>query len=158
MNSQKKILTQSSLADFLLKSKQPLVFTNGCFDILHRGHTTYLEQARNLGAALMVGLNSDESVRKQGKSPERPLNTLEDRMAVMASLECVDAVISFDDETPAALIEQVRPQILVKGGDWPVDEIVGADVVTADGGSVHSIAFEYDRSTTSLVEKIRTSL
>jgi len=158
LNSQKKILTQSSLADFLLKSKQPLVFTNGCFDILHRGHTTYLEQARNLGAALMVGLNSDESVRKQGKSPERPLNTLEDRMAVMASLECVDAVISFDDETPAALIEQVRPQILVKGGDWPVDEIVGADVVTADGGSVHSIAFEYDRSTTSLVEKIRTSL
>ena len=124
---------------------------------MHRGHTTYLEQARNLGAALIVALNTDESVRRQDKGPDRPLNNLEDRMAVMASLQCVDAVISFDDDTPAAIIETVRPDVLVKGGDWPVDEIVGADFVQSIGGTVHSIAFEFDRSTTSLVNRIRES-
>lgn len=155
MHSADKILNLQSLSACLASIPRPLVFTNGCFDILHRGHTTYLEQARNLGAALIVGLNSDESVRRQGKGVNRPLNPLEDRMAVLASLECVDAVASFDTDTPAALIELVRPDILVKGGDWPVDKIVGADFVNSYGGEVHSIVFKVDRSTTSLIERIR---
>lgn len=135
---------------------RPLVFTNGCFDILHRGHTTYLEQARNLGAALVVGVNSDESVKRQNKGPDRPLNPLQDRMSVLASLACVDLVVSFDEDTPANLIEQIEPDVLVKGGDWAIEKIVGADFVQARGGQVHSIAFEFDRSTTSLVERIRS--
>ena len=135
---------------------QPLVFTNGCFDILHRGHVSYLEEARNLGAALVVGVNSDESVRQQNKGTDRPFNTLADRMAVLASLACVDAVVSFAQATPYQLIELVNPQHLVKGGDWAVEAIVGADLVAANGGQVHSLAFKFDRSTTMLVKKIRS--
>lgn len=157
MQSAEKVLQPHNLASFLTTLPRPLVFTNGCFDILHRGHTTYLEQSRNLGASLVVGLNSDASVRRQGKGSNRPLNSLDDRMAVLASLECVDAVVSFESDTPAELIELVRPDILVKGGDWTVDTIVGADFVASYGGEVHSIAFQYDRSTSSLVERIRNS-
>lgn len=134
---------------------RPLVFTNGCFDILHRGHTSYLEQARNLGAALIVAVNSDDSVRRQNKGPDRPLNELEDRMSVLASLQCVDAVISFGQDTPLELITLIKPDHLVKGGDWLPDDIVGADVVRQYGGEVHSLAFQYARSTTKLVNKIR---
>lgn len=134
---------------------RPLVFTNGVFDLLHRGHATYLARARAMGAALVVALNSDASARRLGKGAERPLNPLEDRMALVAALEPVDAVTWFEEDTPAALIEAVRPDVLVKGGDWPAEKIVGAVAVLARGGRVASIPFEHQRSTTALVEKIR---
>ena len=136
---------------------RPLVFTNGVFDLLHRGHATYLAQARDLGAALLVALNGDASARRLGKGEDRPINALEDRMALVAALESVDAVTWFDDDTPLALIEACRPEVLVKGGDWPADRIVGAAGVLARGGRVQSIAFEHQRSTTSLVQRIRES-
>jgi D-glycero-beta-D-manno-heptose 1-phosphate adenylyltransferase len=134
---------------------RPLVFTNGVFDILHRGHVTYLAQARALGAALLVALNSDASARRLGKGADRPVNPLEDRLAVMAALECVDGVTWFDDDTPLALIRACKPDVLVKGGDWPVERIVGGPEVVAAGGRVVSIPFEHDRSTTGLLQKIR---
>lgn len=134
---------------------RPLVFTNGVFDILHRGHATYLARARDLGASLLVALNGDASARALGKGADRPLNTLADRMALVAALACVDAVTWFDEATPAALISLIRPDVLVKGGDWPVDRIVGADEVLARGGRVVSIPFEHQRSTTALLERIR---
>jgi rfaE bifunctional protein nucleotidyltransferase chain/domain len=133
---------------------RPLVFTNGCFDILHRGHVTYLAQARALGAVLVVGVNSDESVRRQNKAPDRPVNPLADRMAVLAALESVSLVVPFDEDTPLRLILELRPDVLVKGGDWPVDSIVGAQEVKGWGGQVHSIPFAYQRSTTALIKKI----
>jgi D-glycero-beta-D-manno-heptose 1-phosphate adenylyltransferase len=134
---------------------RPLVFTNGCFDILHRGHVTYLAQARALGASLIVAANSDASVRRLGKGDDRPVNSLDDRMAVLASLESVSLVTWFDEDTPLARILECRPDILVKGGDWPVDKIVGATEVLGWGGTVHSIPFIHQRSTTTLLEKIR---
>jgi len=134
---------------------RPLVFTNGCFDILHRGHVTYLEQARNIGASLIVAANTDASVKRLGKGEDRPVNSLEDRMAVLASLHCVDAVISFDEDTPLNVIKLTQPDHLVKGGDWKISEIVGGDFVVENGGEVHSIDFEFERSTTSLISKIR---
>ncbi|MFO1318420.1 MAG: D-glycero-beta-D-manno-heptose 1-phosphate adenylyltransferase [Burkholderiales bacterium] len=135
--------------------RHPVVFTNGVFDILHRGHVTYLAEARALGASLVVGLNDDASVRRLGKGDDRPLNTLEDRMAVIAALACVDLVTSFSADTPLDLILAVRPDVLVKGGDWSVDRIVGASDVLAWGGTVHSIAFQHERSTTALLRRIR---
>ena len=136
--------------------QRPLVFTNGCFDILHRGHVTYLAQARALGAALVVGVNSDASVARQGKGPDRPINPLEDRLAVLASLAVIDLVVGFEQDTPEDLIHRVQPDILVKGGDWAIKDIVGGDFVASRGGEVYSIAFEYERSTTELLRKIRT--
>ena len=134
---------------------RPLVFTNGVFDILHRGHVTYLARARALGASLVVALNSDASARRLGKGDDRPINTLADRMAVIAALEAVALVTWFDEDTPLARILECRPEHLVKGGDWPADKIVGAKEVRSWGGKVHSIAFEHDRSTTKLLSKIR---
>jgi D-glycero-beta-D-manno-heptose 1-phosphate adenylyltransferase len=134
---------------------RPLVFTNGVFDLLHRGHVTYLARARALGAGLLVALNSDRSVKRLEKGADRPLNRLADRLAVLAALECVDAVTWFDDDTPEALITACRPQVLVKGGDWPVERIVGGGGVLARGGQVVSIPFEHERSTTDLLERIR---
>lgn len=134
---------------------RPLVFTNGVFDLLHRGHVTYLARARRLGAALLVALNSDASARRLGKPGERPLNPLEDRLAVVAALQAVDAVTWFEQDTPEALIAACRPEVLAKGGDWPVERIVGAGGVLARGGRVVSIPFEHERSTTALMEKIR---
>ena len=159
LNSTNKIITSD---DKQLKSKldqlnKPLVFTNGCFDILHRGHISYLESARNLGASLVVGVNSDQSVKRQNKGSDRPINSQTDRQALLAALACVDAVIVFDEDTPLRLIEIITPNILVKGGDWKIANIVGAEYVRAKGGSVHSIEFEYDRSTTKLLDKIRAN-
>ena len=125
------------------------------FDILHRGHVTYLARARALGAALLVALNADASVRRLGKPGERPVNALADRLAVVAALEPVSAATWFDEDTPEALIAAVRPEVLVKGGDWPVERIVGAAGVLARGGRVLSIPFEHERSTTALLERIR---
>ena len=131
------------------------MFTNGVFDLLHRGHVTYLAQARALGAALLVALNGDASARRLGKGADRPFNGLEERMALIAALEAVDAVTWFEDDTPAALIETLRPEVLVKGGDWPAEKIVGAVQTLARGGRVVSIPFEHQRSSTALLEKIR---
>lgn len=131
------------------------MFTNGVFDLLHRGHVTYLAQARALGAALIVALNGDASARRLGKGDGRPINTLEDRMALIAALEAVDAVTWFDEDTPAALIETLRPDVLVKGGDWPAEKIAGAVQTLARGGRVVSIPFEHQRSSTALLEKIK---
>lgn len=156
MDFNKKILDTTDLKQAVSKLPRPLVFTNGCFDILHRGHVTYLQEARNLGAALIVGVNSDASVKRQNKGDDRPINSLEDRMALLASLQSVDAVVSFDDDTPLELIKQVMPDHLVKGGDWEIKDIVGAKEVQAEGGEVHSIDFRFQRSTTALLNKIRS--
>jgi D-glycero-beta-D-manno-heptose 1-phosphate adenylyltransferase len=137
---------------------RPLVFTNGVFDILHRGHVTYLSQARSLGASLVVALNSDVSARRLGKGADRPLNSLADRMAVVAALGMVSAVTWFEEDTPEALIAACRPDVLAKGGDWPVERIAGAQGVLARGGRVVSIPFEHERSTTALVQRIRGSI
>lgn len=147
---------RSTLRSAIEALKKPVVFTNGCFDILHRGHVTYLAQAAELGGSLVVGVNSDDSVRRLDKSSDRPFNSLEDRMAVLAALESVDLVVPFDEDTPAELIELVRPDHLVKGGDWAEKDIVGAEAVKSRGGQVHSIPFKYDRSTTDLIRRIRS--
>jgi len=133
----------------------PIVFTNGVFDLLHRGHVTYLAQARSEGAALIVALNDDDSVRRLGKGDDRPINTLADRMAVIAALESVSLVTWFSEDTPLTLIQRISPDVLVKGGDWAPDQIVGADWVKERGGRVRSIAFEHERSTTRMLDKIR---
>lgn len=152
---ERKLCTPGELAARAAALDRPLVFTNGVFDILHRGHVTYLAEARALGAALIVALNSDASVRRLGKGEDRPVNALEDRMAVVAALECADLVSWFEEDTPLTAILASRPEILVKGGDWSVDRIVGAREVQAWGGRVHSIAFRHERSTTALLSRIR---
>jgi rfaE bifunctional protein nucleotidyltransferase chain/domain len=144
--------------DWLAKLARPLVFTNGVFDILHRGHVTYLDRARALGASLLVALNDDASAQRLGKGPGRPLNPLADRLAVVAALAAVSAVTWFDEDTPEYLIAACRPEVLVKGGDWPVERIAGAAGVLARGGRVLSIPFEHDRSTTALVQRIRGNI
>jgi rfaE bifunctional protein nucleotidyltransferase chain/domain len=132
-----------------------LVFTNGCFDVLHPGHVDLLTRARALGDALILGLNSDESVKMLGKGEDRPLNPQEDRAFVLAALACVDYIVVFHESTPLELIKACRPQVLVKGGDWPVDQIVGADVVEKAGGQVHSLPLLEGYSTTAFLEKVR---
>ncbi len=132
-----------------------IVFTNGCFDILHRGHVEYLQEAAALGDRLVVGVNSDASVQRQGKGPDRPISDEQSRAKVLAALRLVDAVIIFDDDTPLALIKAIVPDVLVKGGDWTVDRIVGADVVMAAGGEARSLKLVEGFSTTSMVERIR---
>ncbi|HSH08494.1 MAG TPA: adenylyltransferase/cytidyltransferase family protein [Burkholderiales bacterium] len=152
---ERKIRAPQDLAQWIATLARPLVFTNGVFDLLHRGHVTYLARARARGAALLVALNSDASVRQLAKAADRPINRLDDRLALVASLESVNAVTWFDADTPAALIEACRPEVLVKGGDWPVEHIVGAAGVLARGGEVVSIPFEHQRSTTELLARIR---
>ncbi|MEJ2106970.1 MAG: D-glycero-beta-D-manno-heptose 1-phosphate adenylyltransferase [Acidiferrobacteraceae bacterium] len=154
--SEKKILRDpSELEKRLAVLPRPIVFTNGCFDILHRGHVDYLEQAAALGSSLVVGVNSDDSVKLLDKGSDRPFNGLDDRMAVLAALGCVSLVVPFDEDTPLDLIRRVRPDHLVKGGDWAPEQIVGADFVSQSGGQVHSIPFRFERSTTDLVRRIR---
>jgi len=136
---------------------RPLVFTNGVFDVLHRGHVTYLAQARELGASLVLALNSDASAKRLGKGSDRPVVPLNDRLAVVAALESVSLATWFDDDTPLELIRKLRPDVLVKGGDWPVEKIVGAGEVLARGGAVHSIPFLHARSTSALLTRIRGS-
>ncbi|HPT51341.1 MAG TPA: adenylyltransferase/cytidyltransferase family protein [Accumulibacter sp.] len=152
---EKKIQAPERLVHSLGELPRPLVFTNGCFDVLHRGHVTLLAQARALGAALVVALNSDASVKRLGKGVDRPVNTLVDRLALIAALESVDAVTWFEEDTPLARIVDCRPDILVKGGDWPVDKIVGNREVAGWGGRVLSLPFLHQTSTTAVLEKIR---
>lgn len=130
------------------------VFTNGCFDILHSGHVQYLNEARALGDKLIVGLNSDLSVKRL-KGEERPINTEDDRKFVLENLKAVDEVVIFGEDTPLELIELIKPDVLVKGGDWPIEKIVGHDFVTSSGGEVISLSFKDGYSTTSVLEQIK---
>jgi len=150
-----KICAPERLGERLATIRRPLVFTNGVFDLLHRGHVTYLAQARDLGASLLVALNSDPSARRLGKGADRPLNVLADRMAVLAALAAVDVVTWFDEDTPLATIMVCRPDVLVKGGDWKPADIVGGAEVQGWGGTVLAIPFLDGQSTTALVDRIR---
>lgn len=150
-----KIVAPCDLATRLSSLARPLVFTNGCFDILHRGHVTYLAQAASLGKNLIVAVNTDASVKRLGKGDERPINALEDRMALLAALESVSLVTWFDEDTPLARILDCHPDVLIKGGDWAVEKIVGYREVTNWGGIVHSIPFIHQKSTTALLRKIQ---
>lgn len=132
-----------------------IVFTNGVFDILHAGHVTYLQAARDLGDVLIVGVNTDASVQRL-KGPERPVNTLHDRLTVLSALRCVDHVIAFDDDTPLRIITALLPSVLVKGGDYTRDTVVGADVVEEHGGRVALIPLLEGRSTTGIINRVRT--
>ena len=138
----------------LREAGRRVVFTNGVFDILHPGHLRYLQRARGLGDALIVGLNSDASVRRN-KGPERPINDESERAEILGALECVDAVVIFDEDTPADIIRAVQPDILVKGADWAEDAIVGRDTVEARGGKVVRVPIEKGFSTTAIIERIR---
>ena len=138
------------------KAGRSVVFTNGCFDLLHAGHLGLLESAAELGDVLVVGLNGDESVRRL-KGPDRPLVPFDERAELLAGLGAVDWVVGFDDDTPAALIDEVLPDILVKGGDWRLDQIVGRETVESRGGRVVTVPLRSDLSTTSLVDRIRSS-
>ena len=153
---ERKLLGPAAAADAGASLARPLVFTNGVFDILHRGHVTYLARAKALGRALLVALNTDASARRLNKGADRPVNPLDDRMALLAALESVDYVTWFDADTPLELILAIRPQVLVKGGDWPVGQIVGAQDVAEWGGCAMSIPFEHQRSTTALLARIRS--
>ena len=134
--------------------RERIVFTNGCFDLLHIGHTRYLEEAKGLGDRLVVGLNSDDSVRQLAKGMDRPIVTADQRAEVLAALACVDYVTIFDEPDPLALIQALRPNILVKGGDWSTDRIVGKEFVEAQGGSVRNIPLVPDISTTAIIQRI----
>lgn len=151
-----KVCPQSQLEARLGALPRPLVFTNGVFDILHRGHASYLAQARALGASLVVGVNSDASVKLLGKGDDRPINTEADRQALLAALESIDLVVLFTEQTPVNLIAQIRPDIYVKGGDYEIDSLEETRLVKTWGGKAIAIPFLYERSTTSLLGKIRT--
>jgi D-beta-D-heptose 7-phosphate kinase/D-beta-D-heptose 1-phosphate adenosyltransferase len=137
----------------LRRAGRRIVFTNGVFDILHPGHVRYLRAAKRLGDVLVVGINSDRSARRLGKGPGRPLATQRDRAEVLAALEMIDYVTVFDQDTPYELIRAVQPDVLVKGGDWPIDRIVGADLVLARGGRVKSLPFARGYSTSRLIAR-----
>ena len=152
-----KICDRATLAARIAQLPAPVVLTNGVFDILHRGHVTYLAQARALGASLVVAVNTDASVRRLGKGEDRPLNTCADRMAVLAALEAVSLVLAFDEDTATETVLAGRPQIYAKGGDYVMDEIAEGRAVLAYGGQAIAIDFEHDRSTTKLLSRVRSS-
>jgi rfaE bifunctional protein nucleotidyltransferase chain/domain len=151
-----KVCPPEQLTDRLANLPRPLVFTNGVFDILHRGHASYLAQARALGASLVVGVNSDTSVKMLGKGDDRPINSEADRQALLAALESVDMTVMFAEQTPVNLIEKIRPDIYVKGGDYEIDTLAETHLVKSWGGKAVAIPFLYERSTTSLLGKIRS--
>jgi len=150
----RKVLDRAAARAFRQGVRGAVVFTNGVFDVLHRGHVAYLVRARAEGAALIVGLNSDASARRLGKGPDRPVNAERDRAFVLAGLECVDAVVLFDEDTPQQLIAEIEPDVLAKGADYALDQIVGADLVTARGGRVVRVPLEEGYSTTDLLKKV----
>jgi D-glycero-beta-D-manno-heptose 1-phosphate adenylyltransferase len=152
---ERKLTTRDALAQLRPSLTGPVVFTNGVFDILHRGHVTYLADAKALGATLIVGVNSDASVRMLGKGDDRPINNEADRMALLAALESVDWVVCFGEQTPVALIDALRPDVLVKGGDYDMDKLPESALVRGWGGRAMAIPFEHDRSTTALLKKVR---
>ncbi|MDM9561192.1 MULTISPECIES: D-glycero-beta-D-manno-heptose 1-phosphate adenylyltransferase [Bordetella] len=152
-----KILSRDAVAAAIAQGKlpRPLVFTNGVFDILHRGHATYLDQAAQLGATLVVAINTDASVRRLGKGADRPLNGQDDRAALLAALGCVSAVTMFHEDTPVEIIGELRPDLIVKGGDYDMETLPETALVKSWGGRAVAIPFEFQRSTTTLVKKIR---
>lgn len=152
---EKKIVAASELAAAIGRLARPIVMTNGVFDLLHRGHVTYLAQARALGASLVVAVNSDASVKLLGKGDDRPLNTEADRAAVLAALESVSIVILFEEQVPLALIEAVRPDTYVKGGDYAIERIPEAQLARSLGANTIAIPFVHDRSTTRLLQRVR---
>ena len=145
-----------NLGNELRAQQQTVVFTNGVFDILHAGHVMYLEKARQLGTVLVVGVNADESVRRL-KGPSRPVNTLEDRMTVLSALRCVDYVVPFSEDTPQRVISELIPAVLVKGGDYTRETVVGAEVVEQNGGRVVIIPLLEGRSTTNIINRVQTA-
>lgn len=154
-----KLHTKKSLKTLLHGwscDNKKIVFTNGCFDILHRGHVEYLCHARDLGDKLILGLNTDASVKRLGKSPERPINSESSRAIILAALECIDAIVLFDEDTPLELITFVQPDVLVKGNDYKAEDIVGYDVVVAKGGKVITVQLVDGFSTTKLIEKMKS--
>ena len=151
-----KVCLSEQLEARISQLPRPLVFTNGVFDILHRGHATYLAQARALGASLVVGVNSDASVRMLGKGDDRPINSEADRQALLSALESVDMTLLFTEQTPVNLIEKIRPDIYVKGDDYEIDALAETHLVKSWGGKAIAIPFLYERSTTSLLGKIRS--
>jgi D-glycero-beta-D-manno-heptose 1-phosphate adenylyltransferase len=152
---EKKICTRAALRERVARLPKPVVLTNGVFDILHRGHVTYLAQAREQGASLVVAVNTDASVKRLGKGDDRPLNSCEDRMAVLAALESVSLVVSFDEDTALEVVQEARPDIYAKGGDYDMTAIPEGRAVAAYGGRAIAIDFEHDRSTTKLLSKVR---
>ena len=154
-SSEQKITSTADLSSRVAALPKPVVMTNGVFDILHRGHVTYLEQARALGASLVVAVNTDASVRRLGKGDDRPLNTCADRMAVLAALESVSLVVEFDEDTALQAVLEAHPDLYVKGGDYDMTTIPEGQAVLAYGGKVQAIDFQHDRSTTQLLEKVR---
>jgi rfaE bifunctional protein nucleotidyltransferase chain/domain len=154
---QSKIVSKEAALKVLNLKKSSgnkIVFTNGCFDIIHPGHVDYLSQARDLGDVLVLGLNTDNSVRRLNKAPNRPINSQEARATVLAAMGCIDLIVLFDEETPYELIKFLQPDVLVKGDDYQVEKIVGYDVVMAGGGKVITIPFLEGYSTTKLIQKI----
>ncbi len=145
---------QAQIQKWRSQQSGKVVFTNGCFDLIHAGHLTYLEQARSLGDFLVVAINSDESVTRL-KGPGRPILPWQERGRLLAALRCVDLVVPFSEDTPLSLIEKLQPDALVKGGDWKVEDIVGGDFVKKAGGTVHSLGFVPGRSTSEIIAKIR---
>ena len=152
---ERKIVSFEELARRSAELPKPVVMTNGVFDILHRGHVTYLAQARELGQSLIVAVNSDASVKMLGKGSDRPINTQTDRAAVLASLEAVDLVVIFEDKVPLKVIAEAHPDIYVKGGDYRVEDLPEASLVSGWGGKTITIQFEHQRSTTALLKKVR---
>jgi len=152
-----KILAPAQCAEAIAAGRlpRPLVFTNGVFDILHRGHVTYLDESAQLGESLVVAVNTDASARRLGKGPDRPLNNQQDRAALLAALACVDAVTFFDEDTPEALIGLLRPDVIVKGGDYDMETLPETALVRSWGGRAVAVPFAFQRSTTALVRKIR---
>ena len=150
-----KLCSRADLAARIAALPRPVVFTNGVFDILHRGHVSYLAQARALGASLVIGLNSDISARQLGKGPDRPLNNEGDRACVLAALESVSLVTLFDESTPVELLKLVRPQVYVKGGDYDIEALEETRWVRSWGGQAHALSFVDGYSTTALVKRIR---
>jgi rfaE bifunctional protein nucleotidyltransferase chain/domain len=154
-NFEAKLCTRAELAARVAALPKPVVLTNGVFDILHRGHVTYLAQARALGASLVVAANTDASVKRLGKGDDRPLNTCADRMAVLAALESVSLVVDFDEDTALEVVQEARPDIYAKGGDYIVSDIPEGQAVLAYGGTAVAIDFAHDRSTTKLLARVR---
>ncbi len=152
-----KIVARAEAATAVAALPQPVVFTNGVFDVLHRGHVSYLARARALGGSLVVGVNSDASARRLGKGPDRPLNTEQDRAALLAALESVSLVTFFHEDTPVALLGEIRPQVYVKGGDYDIEKLAETALVRSWGGTAMALPFEDGYSTTSLVQRIRGS-
>lgn len=158
MLKHEKMVTEEELLSRLVPLREQgkrIVFTNGCYDILHPGHVDLLARARALGDVLIMGLNDDDSVRRQNKGPDRPINTLTDRAFVLAHLASVDFVVPFGEDTPHTLIQSIQPDILVKGGDWNLDTIVGRDIVEGNGGRVYALPLLSGYSTTALIATIR---